>query len=105
MCGGWWYDNDGSYNHRGRNDGWCNHDRHHDRFNDHHGWRDQWRDEGLRNRRRRGIDLGLDRVGRYVTYRLDPVTANKIVYLYEFQVFGLAPQPLVSQNMPCAMSR
>ena len=44
-------------------------------------------------------------VGRYVTYRIDPVTANKIVYLYEFQVFGLAPQPLVSQNMPCAMSR
>lgn len=42
--------------------------------------------------------------GRYVTYRIDPSAAGKIVYLYEFQAFGIAPSPLVSQNMACDMS-
>ena len=43
-------------------------------------------------------------IGRYVTFRVNPAAAVAIVELYEMQVWGVAPQPLVSQNMPCAMS-
>jgi hypothetical protein len=50
-----------------------------------------------------GSNLKVNPIGRYVTFRVNPA-GGAIVYLYEMQVWGISPQPLVSQNMPCAMS-
>ena len=42
-------------------------------------------------------------IGRYVTFRVNPA-GGSIVNLNEMQVWGISPQPLVSRNVPCAMS-